>query len=131
MNNIINIDELALEMGEQKIYTLTLKGKKIEFELNLEAMEKIENKLGISIEELFMKMFVEDRTYNYLIELIDCVLGLEGIESLSKSMRFTYKNLQQLDRLLLDMAYEYCPDEVGKYIAENTLEKLTDLNAIE
>lgn len=130
-NNVINIDELALDMGEDKIYTLTMKGKKYEFELNLDAMDKIENKLGTSIEELFLRMFVEEQTYNYLVKLIDCVLDLNEDNSLSKQMRFTYKNLQQLDNIALDMAYEYCPDYVARYITENTLEKLSNINRID
>ena len=131
MDNIINLEEIVLDMGEAKRYKLNAKGKVYEFELNLDSMCKIEEKLGITIEELFLKMFIEDMTYNYLIDLIDCILDLEGENSLRKTMRFTQKNLKQLDEIALSMAYEYCPENIINYIATNTINNLQSLDKIE
>lgn len=122
----IDLDKMKEDCG-QKTYELRVKGKTYEFKIDLNALEKIEEKMGEPAPVIFARLMITERTYNYLVEIISAIIGVPDLE---KNVRWTAKNIANLDNILKMMAYEQVDNDSVDRLCERIIKSASKFDKI-
>ena len=99
----IDLDKMKEDIKQNEYYIETLDGNIHTFKLDLNALEKIENKLGQTPNTIFLRLITEDNLYNFLIDILEAILD---IDNLDEKLYWDVPTARKLEQILIDMAWE-------------------------